>query len=59
LEIKVKIRRFQRHKLEPYYSGPYTIKEITWNIVKKLQVDRTGIILQRNIYIKNILPYKE
>ena len=26
---KVKIKLFQRHKLDPYYIGPYTIKEIT------------------------------
>jgi len=55
---KVKIRMFQRHKLDPYYIGPYTIKEITWNTVK-LQEDKTGIILKRNVHIKNILPYRE
>jgi len=55
---KVKIKLFQRHKLDPFYIGPYTIKEITWNTVK-LQEDKTGIILKRNIHIKNILPYRE
>jgi len=55
---KVKIRLFQRHKLDPYYIGPYTILEITWNTVK-LQEDQSGVILKRNIHIKNILPYRE
>ena len=55
---KVKIRIFQRNKLDPFYVGPYTIEEITWNTVK-LKEDRTGIILKRNIHMKNILPYKE
>jgi len=56
LEIKEKIRRFQRHKLEPYYSGPYIIKEIIWNALKKkIQEDRTGIIFQRNVHIKTKL----
>jgi len=55
---KVKIRIFQRSKLDPYYVGPYTIEEITWNTVK-LKEDRTGIILKRNIHMKNILPYQE
>jgi len=31
---KVKIKLFQRQKLDPYYIGPYTIKEIAWNTVK-------------------------
>ena len=55
---KVKIKLFQRQKLDPYYIGPYTINEITWNTVK-LQEDRSGVILKRNIHIKNILPYRE
>ena len=55
---KVKIKLFQRQKLDPYYIGPYTIKEITWNTVK-LQEDRSGVILKRNIHIENILPYRE
>ena len=55
---KVKIKLFQRHKLDPYYIGPYTIKEISWNTVK-LQEDKTGTMLKRNVHIKNILPYRE
>ena len=51
---KVKIKQFQKHKLDPYYIGPYTTKEIIWNTLK-LQEDRSRII----IYIKNILPYRE
>ena len=55
---KVKIRLYQRSKLDPYYLGPYTIREISWNTVK-LQDDRTGVILKRNVHVKNILPYRE
>lgn len=55
---KVKIKVFQRHKFDPYNTGPSSIKDATWNTVK-LQEEKLGIILKKNIHVKNILPYRE
>eukprot|EP00833_Pecoramyces_ruminatium_P007356 jgi/Orpsp1_1/1181388/evm.model.c7180000077042.1 len=55
---KVKVRNFQRTKLEPYFIGPFIIKSISWNTVK-LQDEITGKTLERNVHIKNILPFKD
>ncbi|ORX63339.1 hypothetical protein BCR32DRAFT_287832 [Anaeromyces robustus] len=43
----VKIRNHQRTKLEPYFLGPYIIKDISWNTVQ-LQDAGDGTKLERN-----------
>ncbi|ORX44040.1 hypothetical protein BCR36DRAFT_249145, partial [Piromyces finnis] len=53
---KVKIRNQQRNKLEPYFIGPFIIREISWNTAK-LQDELTGQYLERNVHFKNILPF--
>jgi len=52
----VKLRKFNRTKLEPYFIGPYVIKDIYFNTVK-LQDYITGKDLSRYVHFKNILPF--
>ena len=54
----VKVRNFNRTKLEPYFRGPYQIIDISWNTVKLKDLE-TGQELSRYVHFKNILPYHE
>ena len=54
----VKIRDHQQTKLELYFHGPYIIRDISWNTVQLRNV-MDGTKLERNLHIKNILPFNE
>jgi len=38
----VKIRNHQRTKLEPYFLGPYIIKDTSWNTVQLQNIKYIG-----------------
>ena len=53
----VKVRNFSRTKLEPYYVGPLEVIKKQFNTVT-LAEPNSGIQLDRNVHLKNILKYK-
>ena len=52
----VKVRNFSRHKLDPYFVGPYEVKSKQYNTT--VLVDpKTKIPLERPVHLKNIIKF--
>jgi len=51
---KVYVRNFSRHKLEPYFLGPFEVIKVQFNTVT-LADPNSGELLKRNVHFKNLI----
>ena len=52
----VLVRNINRAKLEPYFHGPFKVIKKQFNTAT-LEDPRSGILLNRNVHLKNIVKY--
>ncbi|KAG4083321.1 hypothetical protein H8356DRAFT_1338539 [Neocallimastix lanati (nom. inval.)] len=52
----VKVKKFSRYKLDPYFVGPYQVVKKKFNTIQ-LMVPNTHTCLERPVHLKNIIKF--
>jgi len=52
----VKVKKFSRYKLDPYFVGPYQVVKKKFNKVQLMDPD-THTCLERPVHLKNIIKF--
>ena len=52
----VKVKNFTRHKLEPYFVGPYRVIKKQFNTVS-LEDPNMKLKLERPVHLKNVIKF--